>query len=488
MSSQGLARVVRGGLWLYLRSVVNNVSGFAYWMAVSAVGGAEVIGLTSATVALAGSVSAVLSLGVGAGLRRFVGFHAGRGDREGVARYFWTVLLFRLATFVPAGAAMALAGAAGLGGGVLLYAGVIVALGPAAAFDELLASHLETKPVFLGSLIGNAVKLLLGVGLVAAGMGWAGAVLGYVALTPAALAAKLRPSLRLAGSRPLFDARALRDVLRAGSAVWVPSVVAVLGQQLGVLTLFGVRGASEAGLYYVSFAITSAVAGLGASIMGLMMPVLSGMEDGRKRACRRAVRVSLALATPPALALAAYPEAPLGLLGEEYVAAAPALTLLAATVPASLLTAGVSGLLYAYGAYSPVLAVGMAGSLSRMAAYAPLSKLMGGTGTALSFALGACAGLAAAAAACRRVRFDPGFREAALAVAVPLCLALALRFLGVGWPVGAPLLLAASYACYPRLGLLSRADLRELAYALAPRRVVDEVYEHLRPLIDRVIG
>ena len=65
MSSPSLARVVRGGLWLYLRSLVNNLSGFIYWMAISTIGGAEIVGLMSATVALASVVISFLSLGKG---------------------------------------------------------------------------------------------------------------------------------------------------------------------------------------------------------------------------------------------------------------------------------------------------------------------------------------------------------------------------------------------------------------------------------------
>ena len=53
MPSPSLTKVVRGGLWLYLRDLANTLSGFIYWMAVSAIGGAEIVGLTSTTVALA---------------------------------------------------------------------------------------------------------------------------------------------------------------------------------------------------------------------------------------------------------------------------------------------------------------------------------------------------------------------------------------------------------------------------------------------------
>ena len=74
-----------------------------------------------------------------------------------------------------------------------------------------------------------------------------------------------------------------------------------------------------------------------------------------------------------------------------------------------------------------------------------------------------------------------------MATVLPLCLALALRLSGVSWLVGAPLLLALSYIGYLKTGVLSRGDLRELAYALASRKTVDEVYQHLRPAIDRLV-
>jgi len=117
----------------------------------------------------------------------------------------------------------------------------------------------------------------------------------------------------------------------------------------------------------VTSAIMGVVAGFGGSVLGLMMPVLSGMVDGRKRACWRAIKVSLALVSPLAFVLAAYPEAPLSLLGREYVDAAPTLMLLASTIPATLISAGVSSLVYAYGMYTSVLILGLVGNCRRRA-------------------------------------------------------------------------------------------------------------------------
>ncbi|HID16023.1 MAG TPA: hypothetical protein EYP16_04385, partial [Candidatus Atribacteria bacterium] len=375
MSSQGLTRVVRGGFWLYLRSLVNNFSGFIYWMVLSAMGGAEIIGLTSATVALAGMVSSSLSLGVEVGVKRFAGVCRGRGDWEGVADYFWTTFLFRVVVLVLAGLVMVVLGLIGLGG-MVFWAGVMVSLGWMAIFDALLASCLETKPIFIGSVVGNVVRLPLGIGLVMAGFGWIGAVIGYMALTLVAFIVKLSPSLRLAKFKLHFNFQFLRDVLKAGVAGWLPGVIAVLSRQLGVLTLFGVWGALETGLYYVSFAIMGVVTGVGGSVLSLMMPVLSGMRDGRKRACWRVIKISLALVTPLAFILAVYPEVPLGLLGREYLDAAPILMLLATTIPVVLISSGVTSLLYAYGMYMTILVLGLIGNLSRVVTYVPFSYLM----------------------------------------------------------------------------------------------------------------
>ena len=42
-SLPSLTRVVRGGLWLYPRSLVNNLSGFIYWMVNGFAGGSVAV-------------------------------------------------------------------------------------------------------------------------------------------------------------------------------------------------------------------------------------------------------------------------------------------------------------------------------------------------------------------------------------------------------------------------------------------------------------
>jgi len=85
-------------------------------------------------------------------------------------------------------------------------------------------------------------------------------------------------------------------------------------------------------------------------------------------------------------------------------------------------------------------------------------------------------GLAVVSLICERIKFNPEFKEAFIITACPLCLALILHLLSVNWLIDTVLLISLQYIAYLRVGILSREDLRDLSYALAPKQVVDEIY------------
>ena len=65
------------------------------------------------------------------------------------------------------------------------------------------------------------------------------------------------------------------------------------------------------------------------------------------------------------------------MLGDEYVGATPMLMLLALTIPATMIRAEVSSLIYAYGMYTTILVLGLIGKLSRIVVYIPHIVLNG---------------------------------------------------------------------------------------------------------------
>ena len=490
MSSGGVGRVVRGGFWLYGSSIVNNFSGFLYWMVISALAGSEVLGFTSATIGLASLINGLLNLGINIGLTRFLGRCIGLRDRDCLVKYLWTTTLFTAIIYVGTGTILYVLGSLGYHlwsytPEMLRIASIMVLLGVSQALQAFLVSCLRTDILFYSTIIGNVLKFVIGISLVYCGFGWIGAAIGYAFIGLTNLIVSFIYALRVIGFRLVFSLDVLVNVLRAGVVSWLPSVVVLSGQWLGVLFVFGSTGAVETGYYYVAYTISGVVLGVSTSILGLLLPVLSGMSDGRKRAASRALRISLLFMTPVAVFVAVYPWLPLSLLGKEYVSASNILTiLLFSSVPLAITTC-INSLIYAYGYYGMVLGIGLSQNLPRIILYLILVPRYGGLGAAISFTLGTYFGFLYSLLVANRIAFYLDMRSIGKTVVVPVSLGIFLYFLGLHWFLGL-LLIASSYILYARLGLLSRRDLRDILSAFISEKRIDKLYDRLRFLIDTV--
>ncbi|RLG88893.1 MAG: hypothetical protein DRO18_00465, partial [Thermoprotei archaeon] len=465
-----VGRVFRGGVWLYLSNIVINVFGFVYWFVISAVAGPGVLGVTSAIVGLASLVAGFASLGVNVGVQRFLGYYLGRSDREGLRRCFWSVFFFSLAVFGCASSILLFLSLFnfhfhGFSSGMVLFSSVIVFLSTNVVFVAFLLSALRTRVIFLANLIGNVLRVLVGVSLVLLGFGWVGSTLGYVMVYLTVFVVGFIYTLRFLGFRFIFDFGVLRGVLVAGLASWVPRVIVLAGQWVGVLAVFGFTGAVETGYYYVAFTIGNIVTFIGASLVQLLLPVLSGMGDGRKRAAGWVLRLALSFMAPVAVFVACYPWLPLSLLGRGYVSASDTLFVLVfASVPI-VITTCVINLVYAYGDYLKVLVIGLAQNVPRVVLYYVLTPLYGGLGAALSFTVGGFIGFIVALVVACRVGFVVSLRDLGVIVGVPAVPALVAYFLGLHWLVGGLLIALCMLIGYPRLGVVRRVDLVELSRA-----------------------
>mgnify|MGYP005646009173 CR=1 FL=1 len=359
-------------------------------------------------------------------------------------------------------------------------------LGVEQVLRTLLISLLRTEVLLIGTLVGNVLRLAVGITLVYAGFGWVGAALGYLLVSLANLFVSLAYAWRSVGIAPTLSLAALTDVLRAGVVSWLPSIVVLAGQWLGVLFVFGTGGAVETGHYYVAQAISFAVINIAASILGLMLPLLSGMPDGRKRASSRAMKISLVFMVPVAVFVAAYPWLPLALLGEEYLAASTTLTTLLLSAFVQPITASVNSLVYAYGFYRLVLAIGLSINIPRILLYLLLVPMYGGLGAAISFTAGSYCGLLSSLAIARRVGFRIDARTVGTVIGIPLLLGALSRALELHWLLGL-ILTASSYVAYTKLGILTRKDLKDILTAFVSRERISKLYTRLRPIIDLVL-
>ena len=487
-----VGKLVRSGFWLYLSSLTNTLSGFIYWLLISRLAGPKILGLTTATIGLAALVTGVVSFGITIALQRFVGECRGRNDYQCESEYFWGALLMSILVYAGTGLVLFFIGVAGKGFSsysphMLEAAGIIVLLGLWGIVNSYVIATLETKLVFLAALTGNTVKILAGVLLVYLGFGWIGVTAGY-ASSWAVMLAFLTPRT-ISRNLPVVLPRLerVKSLLKAGLSNWTPGVLTILGQWLAVIAVFGYSGAVQTGYYYVANTIAGFVLGISTMIMGVMVPVLSGMSDGRKRLAWSALRISLAVIGPISGYLVFYPESILGLLGHTYTRASLVLSVLALGYIPVLLTAGVFNLVYAYGMYKETLYIGLYQNVPRVILYLILTPVLQGLGTALSMAIGGVTGLAYALIVSRKIGFHVNGKQSLEVILVPLATLGPLRLVGIPWPLAAIVAMMV-YAYYTRRSILTRSDLRQLSTSLVGEEAVNRAYNRFKWLIDVLVS
>jgi O-antigen/teichoic acid export membrane protein len=75
----------------------------------------------------------------------------------------------------------------------------------------------------------------------------------------------------------------LKSLLIVSMTLWIPSVIAIIGYQLGTIVVFGSRGAYQAGLYFVALSIVTGISLVMTVLSTIALPAISAISDGRKR-------------------------------------------------------------------------------------------------------------------------------------------------------------------------------------------------------------
>jgi O-antigen/teichoic acid export membrane protein len=488
-----IGSVVRGGFWLYLSSVIDNLAGFLYWMIVSAIVGPTVIGIASAISGLAALFLSILNLGVGTGATRFFGVYLGSDDEVRLYEYFWTSFIFNSVVHVVAGIVITLLGIAGysvssISGLMLVFASLIIVGGIGAVPSSLITSMMKTEVIFTATTISILFRFVIGITLITIyNLGWVGVVIGNVVQLYTRLTIITTYSIIRTRKMIYFSYRALKDVLIAGSPSWLPGLIASIGSWIGLLSVYVISGALETGYYYVSSAISNVILMISSSILALSFPVLSGMRDGRKRVLSQIMKICLALTLPISTYVMFYPWVPLSLIGSEYVSSSTILTvLLISTVPA-IITSSIINLVYAYGRYLLVLIFNLVVSISRLVLYYYLVPNYGGLGSAIAFTVGNYVGLLTTLYIIKSINFVVDWHLIIKVILIPTLLGIPCFILNINWFI-ALILITSSYIIYLKTKIISKNELKEIIKALHLEFLVSKIYSRYGDVINKILG
>jgi len=484
-----MSKAGRNAFYLYVQSIIAAGAGYVFWLIVSRLTDPEAIGLASTTLAISSIGASIASLGLPSSVRRFLGKAVVEDNLFQVKNYVNTSLL--IATLAGVGISGTLLVLGGFLNQIIKipFEFIIIAVVTLvmSALTSILTGTfvaiLRTRTLLLAQVLASTLRIVVGVILVILGLGALGVAIGnsFVSIVLfIVLGLLISAHLRIIRRPNTIEMKkAARELMEAGSVNWVPNVIYMLGTQLGIIVVFGAYGAFEAGVYFIALAILSIITSIYSSIMGVAFPVLSGMTDGRRMAVWRATRLSLVFCMPLTLAALTFPEAILGIFGEGYAVADFTLSVLLFSMLPLIISTGVYTLVYAYGNYRQVLAIGLAGNVPSVVLYFFLTPSLGGLGASYAYLAGAISGAIVSVAVAHRIKMQIIWFDVYKATSVPLLIGSLAYLANLNWLVGGLAILFVSFLGYTRLNLLTKQDLKDLAEAILPRKVTDSVYQRL---------
>jgi O-antigen/teichoic acid export membrane protein len=464
--------VVKGAAYIYIETVISMVAGYGFWIVVSQISPAGVVGTASAAVSLATIFATIATIGANVGVQRFLAKSFSE-QKFNQARVFVKASFILILTGIVASIVAFTLGYHWIYSSIrmtTLLAIVFIILVISTVIMTLLRyiviASLRTRILPMAMIFSTILKIAIAVALVVTGLSSVGVMTGFTVFPVIASLIFFISLLPVFAKRSTEKpetglGRAFRSILEASIPTWIPFSIYTIGIHLGPLSVFSAHGANEAGIYSMAFFIAVAISSTTSALFSIAYPAMSAMEDGRKRFAWRATKMSLLISIPFSTSLIFYSKDVMGLFGSSYISSASSLEVLLATMAPVAVTAGVSTLVYSYGNYKHVMAIGLATNLPRVALYFLLVPIYESTGAAMSYSIGSIAGFVMSIIIARNVGMAIYWKELLLLSLIPAILAYIMSYLQLNYILGIVLTLLISYLCLFKLRVMSKEDVQD---------------------------
>jgi O-antigen/teichoic acid export membrane protein len=485
----------KGAAYLYIENIVAGTSGYAFWLIISKIVSSEIIGISSAVVSFSAILAVITAFGIPNGIQRFLGRSFSEENISAAKRYV-NVSIVLVSGGILASAIIIFAfkewmyqylhiDSNLLAISIVLSGSSILFL----LFRSIVISTLKTKVLLVLIIVSSIVRIMSAILLLIQGWGAEGITIGYAmgfVVSSILLGIFLNLKLKSTKKSPVdsFN-QTVKNIFSSSTANWIPALVMAIGYQLGTVVIFGVQGSQQAGIYFIALTIVTGITLIAFTLFSITLPVLSSMQDGRKRFAWRMIRLTLVIAVPFSISLIFYSKEIMQLIGQDYVAASfPMQTLLSSLLPAAV-AYGISVLVYAYGHYKFVLTIGLATNVPRTVLYFLLIQMYGNVGAALGFTIGDIIGFAISIIVAKRMNFQIFWKDLGLIMVIPTGIGFVMNYLGLNYIIGIVVTVALSYILFLKLQILTNSDIEDMAGILPPN--ASKVALRVSNIIERVL-
>lgn len=469
-------RVEKSALNLYIQTLAGSVLGYVYWIVATRLLSPEAIGLMSAALGVSIMLVNLAALGVPLGIQRLLGKFLAENDTRSFYQYFrsaFTLISLGIAVIFAALVAVWLvSGSTFLPDELILLTIVLLPQ----AFPNILRSAFiamqRTKPLLLVNLVAHTGKLVLGTILMLAGLGVSGLLAGHLAFYIGSAVGLGAILLRImpAGIKAIPVRETVRPIISSGMPSWLPGTVAAVGSQLGVVAVFGLQGAGEAGLYFIAFSIMNFLLAIPQSLIGALFPALSGRIQDTQQATSRVLIMSCIILLPAVSFITIFAQDVLGMFGEQYKGASFVLALLVLSTVPYTIHAAVDTYFYARGDYGKAIIMGVISEAPKVLLYILLVPLFSGEGAAYSYLIGVVFGMVASIVVAAKTRTKIKWRILATLLLVTGGVSYLVYLSGIPWYAGLVVLFVPLPILYARCRIITRSEASDLVDAFPALR------------------
>jgi O-antigen/teichoic acid export membrane protein len=479
----------RGAVYIYIQVIVTAISAYVFWLIISQLTSSEVIGTLSAIISITEILTSFAAVGIPDSIQRFLGKSFSEGKTED-SKIYVTAALFIISIGVIASSLFIL-----IGGSFFelieidsnLQLVLILIIGSNAIqtlLNSIVISSLKTRMLALINIISSISKIVLSIIVVLLGSGAIGLAMTYLLvdnvlssiMLGVIIITLLKPVPKKIFKPKISFTNATKDILIGGLATWIPILVTTIGYQLGTIILFGSKGSSDTGVYFLTLNIVNGILLSSNSLFVIALPALSSMQDGRKRLAWQTIRWSSLISMPLSSALVFYSQDIMQLFGASYARGELSLQILLLSVLPTIVANGVANLVYSYGNYKQSLAIDFAMNIPRTVLYFALIPVYGIFGGATSFSIGSLVALIVSMLIVSKIRMFIFWKELIVVSIIPLAIGYLLYALQINYVVGILITIVLSYPILLKLHIITRSDILDLLTVL-PSSISNQILQ-----------
>jgi len=352
-------------------------------------------------------------------------------------------------------------------------------------FRAIVISSLKTKILPVIAIISGSAKIGFAIILVSIGTGALGILIGFLVffvLSTIILSLNLIMIFKSSEKKSEIKLKdAIRSIFSASVVSWIPELIRKPGMHLGTIVIFGIQGASLAGVYFIAFSVFQALLIITLVLLTIGFPLLSGMREGRKKLVWRLTKMSLVFGIPITSIPMFFANDILQVFGKEYLEGSFALEILMFSMLPLVVLRGVRTLVYAYGNYRQVLLIGLGLNLPRIILYFILIPIYGVSGAALSFTVGSLIGFIVSLIIAKKVGLKIFAKDLVIIFTIPTVLGYVLSYYEINFGFSIIVILLVSYFSYLKIGLVTREDLDDSLMVL-PKKISEPTLKVLKKL------